>query len=112
MHLFATYLDTQLVPLPQQSDGKPFSSQYLSTNISEKPIQVPGKFKIHQTNLNPPCYIFVTDTAINAPSKGRNNLFHTLVLFLHYISTEHNSMLGRVSLGPAGINILWVIGKK
>uniref|UniRef100_A0A6M2DHF4 Putative cytochrome n=1 Tax=Xenopsylla cheopis TaxID=163159 RepID=A0A6M2DHF4_XENCH len=110
MHLIATYLDSQLVPLPQQPDGKPFSSQYLSTNVSEKPVRVPGKFKIHQTQINPPSYVLVTDTVINVPLKGRNNLFHTLILFLHYLHTKHNGMLGRVSLGPAGINVLWVIG--
>lgn len=69
MHLIATYLDSQLVPLPQQPDGKPFSSQYLSTNVSEKPVRVPGKFKIHQTQINPPSYVLVTDTVINVPLK-------------------------------------------
>ena len=41
--------------------------------------------------------------------QGRNNLFHTLLLFLHLVNTKEHGMLGRVNLGPSGVNLLWVI---
>jgi hypothetical protein len=40
---------------------------------------------------------------------GRNNLFHTLILFLHYIKNKEGGVLGRINFGVSGINILWVI---
>ena len=42
-------------------------------------------------------------------SPGRNNLFHTILFFLHFIKTKESGMLGRINLGQSGINILWVI---
>lgn len=41
--------------------------------------------------------------------QGRNNLFHTLLLFLYIAKTRDHGMLGRVNLGTSGINVLWVI---
>ena len=41
--------------------------------------------------------------------QGRNNLFHTLILFLHHIKTKESGVLGRINFGVSGINILWVI---
>jgi hypothetical protein len=40
---------------------------------------------------------------------GRNNLFHTLLLFLHHIRTKEGGVLGRINFGVSGINVLWVI---
>lgn len=42
-------------------------------------------------------------------SAGRNNLFHTLLFFLHHIKTKESGMLGRINLGASGVNVLWVI---
>lgn len=42
-------------------------------------------------------------------SSGRNNLFHTLLFFLHHIKTRESGMLGRLNLGASGVNVLWVI---
>lgn len=42
-------------------------------------------------------------------SSGRNNLFHTLLFFLHHIKTKESGMLGRLNLGASGVNVLWVI---
>ena len=45
-------------------------------------------------------------------SPGRNNLFHTLLLFLHHVKTKEGGMLDTVNLGRSGINILWVIDEE
>ena len=42
-------------------------------------------------------------------SAGRNNLFHTLLFFLHYIKSKESGQLGRINLGISGVNMLWVI---
>ena len=42
-------------------------------------------------------------------SAGRNNLFHTLLFFLHHIKTKESGQLGRINLGISGVNMLWVI---
>ena len=41
--------------------------------------------------------------------QGRNNMFHTLLLFLYIVKTRDHGMLGRVNLGMSGVNVLWVI---
>ena len=40
---------------------------------------------------------------------GRNNMVHSLLLFLHTVKGERGGMLGRVNLGLSGLNILWVL---
>ena len=45
-------------------------------------------------------------------SPGRNNLFHTLLMFLHHIKTKEWGKLDTVNLGRPGINILWVIDEE
>ncbi|XP_029821480.1 transmembrane protein 209 [Manacus vitellinus] len=43
--------------------------------------------------------------------EGRNNMFHTLLMFLYIIKTKESGMLGRVNLGLSGVNILWIFGE-
>ena len=75
-----------------------------------------------QTQQKPPHYYLQARTEVSGSSAscnvekldvtaGRNNLFHTILLFLHHLKTTENGMLGRINLGPSGINVLWVIEK-
>uniref|UniRef100_A0AAY5EGT5 Transmembrane protein 209 n=1 Tax=Electrophorus electricus TaxID=8005 RepID=A0AAY5EGT5_ELEEL len=48
-------------------------------------------------------------TPHNSPC-GRNNLFHTVLMFLFIIKTKESGMLGRVNLGLSGVNVLWIFG--
>ncbi|KAG8537636.1 hypothetical protein GDO81_024177, partial [Engystomops pustulosus] len=68
-------------------------------------------FCIHQSNINPPHYELVYQKHIYNLPKGRNNLFHTLLMFLYIIKTKESGMLGRVNLGLSGVNILWIFGE-
>lgn len=110
MHIFCTYLDSRLPPHPKYPDGKTFTSQHF--------VQTPGKpdttnenvFCIFQSGINPPHYELIYQRhAYNLP-KGRNNMFHTLLMFLFIIKTKESGMLGRVNLGLSGVNILWIFG--
>lgn len=67
---------------------------------------------IVQTSSKPPHYILQIGENKRDLSPGRNNLFHTLLLFLFHIKTKENGMLGRVNFGRSGINILWVIEER
>lgn len=58
MHLLATYLDSQLLPLPQNPDGRPFSTQHFFKS-PEKPPKAKNTLAIHQTSLHPPHYVLV-----------------------------------------------------
>lgn len=64
---------------------------------------------IHQSVLCPPHYRVVVGEDIWDLPKGRNNLFYAILLFLHCIKTKHSGMLGRISLGLSGVNLLWVV---
>ncbi|KAJ4448217.1 hypothetical protein ANN_10231 [Periplaneta americana] len=108
MHLFATYLDSQLPPLPQNPDGRPFTSQHFA-KTPDKPPQGKNTLAIYQVQINPPHYVLLEGEDTLEVAKGRNNLFHTLLLFLHQVKTKEHGMLGRVNLGPSGVNLLWVI---
>uniref|UniRef100_A0A1B6DCW7 Transmembrane protein 209 n=1 Tax=Clastoptera arizonana TaxID=38151 RepID=A0A1B6DCW7_9HEMI len=106
LHLLATYLDLQLPSAVSLSDGRPFSSVYLF-KYPNKPIR--GKLAIIQETVQPPHYKFQTKEDMFDVPKGRNNLFYTVLLFLHAIKTKEDGMLGRMNLGPSGINMQWII---
>lgn len=106
MHLVATYLDSQLPPLPSLPDGRPFSSQHF-VKLPNEPTK--NVLTIVQVSANPPHYQLQTkEETFNIP-KGRNNLFCTILLFLHIIKTKEHGMLGRMNLGRSGVNMLCVI---
>ncbi|XP_049832972.1 transmembrane protein 209 isoform X2 [Schistocerca gregaria] len=108
MHLLASYFDSQLPPLPHNPEGRPFTSQYFLKSTEKLPK---GKTFpiINEVQTNPPHYVLMVGDEKLELAKGRNNLFHTILLFLHQLKTREHGMLGRVNLGPSGINILWVI---
>lgn len=53
MHFFATYLDTQLMPVTQNPEGLPFTSQHFC-KVSEKPIKSADSLIIQQKTTIPP----------------------------------------------------------
>uniref|UniRef100_A0A667ZMK0 Transmembrane protein 209 n=1 Tax=Myripristis murdjan TaxID=586833 RepID=A0A667ZMK0_9TELE len=93
MHVFCTYLDSRLPPHPKYPDGKTFTSQHFR-HTPDKPGDS------HFNDMNPFCLVL----------QGRNNLFHTVLMFLYVIKTKESGMLGRVNLGLSGVNILWIFG--
>ncbi|KAF7407356.1 transmembrane protein 209 [Vespula maculifrons] len=112
MHLIATYMDTQLEAPLDQPDARPFSSRYMARSGMDLPRNK-GPIIMSQS-VNPPHYCLALSgdslpTDYEEIQRGRNNLFHTLLLFLYIVKTRDHGMLGRVNLGASGINILWVI---
>ncbi|XP_003425289.1 transmembrane protein 209 [Nasonia vitripennis] len=112
MHLVSTYMDTQLEAPLNQPDARPFTSMYTVKSGFELPRNK-GPIIVCQST-NPPHYCLALSGDSTAHDyedvpRGRNNLFHTLLLFLYIVKTRDHGMLGRVNLGMSGVNVLWVI---
>ncbi|XP_076246787.1 transmembrane protein 209 [Calliopsis andreniformis] len=112
MHLISTYMDTQLEAPLDQPDARPFTSRYMARSGMALP-RSKGPIIVCQS-INPPHYCLApsgdsTPNDYEEIQRGRNNLFHTLLLFLYIVKTRDHGMLGRVNLGTSGINVLWVI---
>ncbi|CAB4013919.1 transmembrane 209-like, partial [Paramuricea clavata] len=54
----------------------------------------------------------ITGDDVYDVGKGRNNLFHSIILFLLMVMRKQHGMLGRVNLGPSGVNILGIFNKR
>ncbi|KAM9311090.1 transmembrane protein 209 [Gastrophryne carolinensis] len=110
MHVFCTYLDSRLPAHPKYPNGKTFTSQHFVQTPDKADTSNENVFCIHQSSINPPHYELVYQKHIYNLPQGRNNLFHTLLMFLYIIKTKESGMLGRVNLGLSGVNILWIFG--
>lgn len=56
MHLFVTYMDTQLLPMPNKPDVKPFSGNYYIKSSDKMPELSSNTLAIHQFSEKPPHY--------------------------------------------------------
>ncbi|XP_066580165.1 transmembrane protein 209 [Amia ocellicauda] len=110
MHVFCTYLDSRLPPHPKYPDGKTFTSQHFIQTPDKPDMTNENLFCIHQSSTNPPHYQLIYQGHIYNLPKGRNNMFHTVLMFLFVIKAKESGMLGRVNLGLSGVNILWIFG--
>ncbi|XP_022910127.2 transmembrane protein 209 isoform X2 [Onthophagus taurus] len=108
MHLFASYLDTQLQPLPNQPEVKGFSG-YHYIKLNETLVLNANTLAIQQCSEYPPHYKVIVGEEVFELVKGYNNLFHSILLFLYYVNKKEHGMLGQVNLGRSGVNLLWVI---
>lgn len=116
-HLFCTYLDSQLPPLPQPG-GRPFYSRYVisgNKKTSKEILAEVNKTKLKCAILfaNPmkPKFNFVSNDKIHNCNQERNNIFYVIIEFLIYMKMHNESMLEGVNLGRSGINLMKVIGE-
>ncbi|XP_064417280.1 mesoderm-specific transcript homolog protein isoform X2 [Latimeria chalumnae] len=110
MHMFCTYLDSRLPPHPKYPDGKTFTSQHFIQTPDKPDTSNEHLFCVYQSSANPPHYQLIYQGHVYNLPKGRNNLFHTMLMFLYIIKTKESGMLGRANLGLSGVNILWIFG--
>ncbi|KAM9277392.1 transmembrane protein 209-like [Cariama cristata] len=111
MHIFCTYLDSRLPPHPKYPDGKTFTSQHFVQSPDKPDTSNENVFCIYQSSINPPYYELIYQRHVYILPMGRNNMFHTLLMFLLIIKTKESGMLGRVNLGLSGVNVLWIFGE-
>uniref|UniRef100_A0A8C5HWL9 Transmembrane protein 209 n=1 Tax=Gouania willdenowi TaxID=441366 RepID=A0A8C5HWL9_GOUWI len=108
MHVLCTYLDSRLPPHPKYPDGKTFTSQHFSHTPDKPDVTKENLLCIHQSSTTPPHYQLIYQGHVCSLPKGRNNLFHTVLMFLYVIKCKESGMLGRVNMGLSGVNILWI----
>ncbi|XP_050296289.1 transmembrane protein 209 [Anthonomus grandis grandis] len=111
MHLLACYLDTQMMPSPNMPDAKPFTGQYYVKVGEKTPVLTPRSVFIQEVTVKPPHYRVVVGEKIYEMVKGYNNLFHSILFFIYNVNKLEQGMLGRVNLGRAGLNMLWIVGE-
>nr|XP_027197643.1 transmembrane protein 209-like [Dermatophagoides pteronyssinus] len=120
LHVFCTYMDSRLLFNPALPEGKPFTSQHFKvatlggspgTNSSSMKF-IKSDTYIKQDKIYPPHYSLVLKGEHFEIPPGRNNLFYALLIFIHHIKVKNFGLLGRINLGPSGLNIAWVIESK
>ncbi|KAK2158053.1 hypothetical protein LSH36_178g04112 [Paralvinella palmiformis] len=109
MHLLCSYMDARLLPHPKYPDGKTFTAQYFVKTPDKPDLVKKDNLLLYQAKVNPPHFKVILEDHVLSPPKGRNNMFHAILLFLHHIHVKHHGMLGRINLGLSGINILWIL---
>ncbi|CAK1584148.1 unnamed protein product [Parnassius mnemosyne] len=105
LHLFATYLDGQMV---QSGNPRPFSSQYLSAGGAGGAV---GALALHRVSSRPPQFALALGGELVGVPRGRANLLHALLLLLAAAARRRPPALARTHLGPAALNMLWIIGR-
>ncbi|XP_065200923.1 transmembrane protein 209 isoform X2 [Planococcus citri] len=101
--------DAALLPLPHTApDGRQFSSAHYVKTPTELKKNKKSVIICQQSN-NPPHFQLIIGEDTYDISRGRNNLFHVILFFLHHIKTKESCMFEHVNLGSSGINMLWVI---
>uniref|UniRef100_D3TPF5 Uncharacterized conserved membrane protein n=1 Tax=Glossina morsitans morsitans TaxID=37546 RepID=D3TPF5_GLOMM len=114
-HLFCVYLDTQLMPLPQ-NEGRPFYSRYVVVGEEKRSVkdtvalvQNRARCALLCTNPLKPKFNFISEGEIHACAYDRNNLFYVIIQFLVYMRSHQESCLEGVNLGASGINLMCAI---
>ncbi|KPM02725.1 Cytochrome B561-like protein [Sarcoptes scabiei] len=112
MHLFCVYMDSRLLYNPTIPEGRPFTRQYFRSAEKFSDETFRSDTYIKQDKSFPPHYSLMLKGEPFEIPPGRNNLFHSLLVFIHQIKIKNFGLLGRINLGPSGLNITWVIEKQ
>ncbi|KAJ6640637.1 Transmembrane protein [Pseudolycoriella hygida] len=113
-HVFCSYLDSQLPPLPQPG-GRAFFNRYVVSGDKKTPKEIVAEVKnktkcaILYTNIMKPKLNFISDGKIHNCVHDRNNIFYVIIEFLIYMKTNNAGLLEGVNLGRSGLNLLRVI---
>ncbi|XP_039759626.1 transmembrane protein 209-like [Pararge aegeria] len=98
--LLAAYLDAQL------AGARAFSDRYLADAAAPA-----RRLALLRVRARPPHFALAWRGALLPVPPGRDNLLHALLLLLAAAARESPPALGRAHLGPAGLNMLWIIGR-
>ncbi|KAG1648856.1 Transmembrane protein 209 [Nymphon striatum] len=109
MHQLCTYLDARTPFHPNYPDGRTFTSQYFVKTSDKPDTTKKDHLYIYQSQINPPYYKLVTNGNTYDLPEGYNNMFHVILLFLYHVQKDHSGILGRLSFGKPGINMLSIL---
>ncbi|ELT90600.1 hypothetical protein CAPTEDRAFT_228955 [Capitella teleta] len=94
MHLLCSYLDSRLPPHPKFPDGRTFTAQHFMKTPDKPNASKKDYCCLYQSSTNPPHYkVLIADDVMN-PRKGRNNMFHAILLFFYRVQLKEHGMLG------------------
>nr|KAG5690376.1 hypothetical protein BaRGS_002333 [Batillaria attramentaria] len=102
------YLVHRIHAQPRYMDGKVFTAQHFVKTPEKPDMHRKDNLLIYQTSINPPHFQVIIGTETYNLPKGRNNMFHAILLFFYHVRTKEGGMLGRINLGMSGLNILWI----
>lgn len=71
MHLIATYLDSQILFLPHDSDSRPFTTNHFIRSPEKPKLQ--NALIIYQVQLNPPHFVLLENNDRLEMSKVTQN---------------------------------------
>lgn len=109
MHLLFTYLDSRSPLHTSFPEGRPVSARHFCKSPDKPDATSKDTLCVYQTNVNPPHYKLIVGDEVWELPKGRNNMFHVILLFLYHIKTKEDCMINHVNLGPSGLNMMWII---
>jgi len=116
IHCLATYMDSRLqtsaatrVGMHEGDSITPFSGVHFFKHGAKIKQEDKDTLALVQVGRSPTHYVVQIGSQQLDVGGGRNNMVHSLLLFLHTIKGDKGGMLGRVNLGLSGLNILWVL---
>jgi len=117
MHCLATYMDSRLltttatrVAMGEGGDSvTPFTGVHFFKHGEKVRKEDKETLALVQSGRSPTHYVIQVGGQQLDVGSGRNNMIHSLLLFLHTVKGERGGMLGRVNLGLSGLNILWIL---
>jgi len=117
LHCLATYMDSRLltttatrVAMGEGGDSvTPFTGVHFFKHGEKVRKEDKDTLALVQVGRSPTQYVVQVGGRQLDVGGGRNNMVHSLLLFLHTVKGERGGMLGRVNLGLSGLNILWVL---
>lgn len=97
LHAFSAYMDSQL--------GANWSARHVKWSRDDASAGP----SLQRYRTRPPHFVVALGRGrALAPAAGRHNLLHSLLLLLLALAAD--GRLTRPQLGPAGLNLLWVLG--
>jgi len=116
LHCLATYMDSRLLTTTSTRVGMhegdsitPFTGVHFFKHGMKVKPEDKDSLALVQVGRCPTHYVVQIGGQQLDVGGGRNNMVHSLLLFLHTVKGERGGMLGRVNLGLSGLNILWVL---
>jgi len=116
LHCLATYMDSRLltstatrVGMHEGDSITPFTGVHFFKHGMKVKQEDKDTLALVQVGRSPTHYVVQIGSQQLDVGSGRNNMVHSLLLFLHTVKVEKGGMLGRVNLGLSGLNILWVL---
>eukprot|EP00092_Neocalanus_flemingeri_P009246 GFUD01009951.1.p1 GENE.GFUD01009951.1~~GFUD01009951.1.p1 ORF type:complete len:540 (+),score=208.25 GFUD01009951.1:58-1677(+) len=115
LHCIATYMDSRLLTSTATRMGEggetitPFTGVHFFKHGEKVRKEDKESLALVQLGRSPTHYVVQVGGRQLDVGGGRNNMVHSLLLFLHTVKGERGGMLGRVNLGLSGLNILWVL---